>query len=383
MADQTYTLGIDLGTTYTVVAHHGSALSFGPERTLLPSVLAVMPDGTRCVGDAARERRVIDPANTLLATKRLIGAGTHSQRAARYFEHHPYARADMNGLAAIKTRGGIIDPVEVAESILLEAVRSTGQAAADCSAVVTISSAFGADERQATIRAARRVGFGEVHLVEEPIATSVAYMAHSSLRYAAIYDLGGGTFDFAIVDCARYPLEVVANVGDGYLGGEDVDRELAQHVAEVVLRERHWDLTDNAEIFARLVAHCELAKIALSSSKETQILLDEVDAAGPWTESNKTFVLSRRVLDDITLRLVRRTFGICDEVLGNAGLRTGDIDAIFLAGGSVALPTLSHYVGQYFGKRPRSDQNPMLVVGRGASLLAARPDLAELLENAA
>lgn len=382
MAKRTFTLGIDLGTTHTVVSHHGKAMSLDPAKRgpyLLPSVLAFLPDGTELLGAEARERRVIDPKNTLRATKRLIGARLGSERAQRYAEYHPYELCEKNGMAAIRTRTGVVDPVDVATRILNRAVQVTGHPASECSAVITVAAAFGPAERAATIEAAERVGFSQLSLVTEPVATAIAYLGNSSLRYAAVYDLGGGTFDFAVVDCTEYPLKVLANDGDAYLGGEDVDRELATQVAAQVLREHRWDLTADRVAFARLIAFCELAKVELSKNEETRIDLLQVDPAGPWTTEG--LVLTQKRLIEITQHLVRRTFGVCDQVLSQAEIRVRDIDAVFLAGGSTALPNLAHTIKQYFGKRPRHDLNPMHVVAGGASLAAARPDLAGLLKT--
>lgn len=375
-------VGIDLGTTHTVVARHGEVqrVADAPRpTTLFPSVLAYPPDGSPVVGWRAKDRRIIDPKNTLASTKRLIGAAAGSHRARRFEEHHAYdLLAGDDGRAVIGTRAGSVDPIDAAADFLGASTFAAGIDATTYSAVITVPAAFEGPERTATLEAARRAGFQAARLIEEPVATAIAYLAHSNLRYAVVYDLGGGTFDVAVVDCSEYPLRVLAHGGDAYLGGDDVDRQFAKRAASQVLAEHRWDLTNDRETFARLTAACERSKVLLSELEAVSVELGSVDAAGPWMRQPLT--LQRSELAAITRDLVRRTFSTCDQVLGEAGVRANEVDAVFLAGGSTALPGLSDMVSQYFGKRARNDLDPLHVVAEGASLGAARPDLSGLLE---
>ncbi|GAB5541756.1 MAG: hypothetical protein SangKO_015160 [Sandaracinaceae bacterium] len=373
-------LGIDLGTTHTVLAHRSEVLPVSREpgrEALLPSVVAHPPSGEELVGWSARSRRTIDPRHTLTSTKRLIGARSGSYRAKRFAERHPYEIVDVDGHAALRTRAGSVLPTQVAASVLREACAVAGFEPSSHFAVISVPAGFEAEERAATLEAARAAGFPQARLIEEPVATAVAYLERSSVRYATIYDLGGGTFDLAVVDCTRYPFRVIGHGGDPYLGGDDVDRALATRVADRVLRTQRWDLASDPETFARLTVHAEDAKIALGTAEKTSLPLDEIDAAAP---NASPVVFDRAMLTEITTDVVRRTFVVCDHVLADAGLRARDIDAVFLAGGSTALPGLGDMVGSYFGKRPRFDLDPMEVVARGASLAAVRPDLHRLLE---
>ncbi len=375
------TLGIDLGTTHTVVAHNGGVLTVAqdePRPTLLPSALAYPPSCEELIGWEAKRRRVIDPENTLLSTKRLIGSKWGSYRARRFEEHHPYELVDRGGIAALRTRRGVVTPVEAATRLLHAATLRSGCTMASRGAVITVPAAFAVDERAATIEAGRAAGFARAQLVEEPVATAIAYLERSNVRYGAVYDLGGGTFDVALVDCSRYPFRVVAYAGDPYLGGDDVDRELAQRVAARVLREHRWDLASEPSTFARLVATCEEVKVALSTEERALVDLAEVDPAGPW--ASQPLTIERHELVSIVQDVVRRTFVIVDHVLADAGVRAREVDAIFLAGGSTSLPGLRDMVGQYFQKRARFDIDPMHVVALGASLAAARPQLSGLLD---
>jgi molecular chaperone DnaK len=211
----------------------------------MPSAVAHPPSLQELIGWEAKRRRAIDPRHTLLSTKRLIGARWGSYRASRFGEHHPYDLVERQGVAAIKTRRETVTPVEVASRLLRNVTVAAGLAPESQRATITVPASFGKDERRATLKAAREAGFGGGRIVEEPVATAVAYLQRSNLKHAVVYDLGGGTFDLAVVDCGEYPFHVVAQAGDPYLGGDDVDRMLAQRVAERVLEQHRWDLGAN------------------------------------------------------------------------------------------------------------------------------------------
>jgi molecular chaperone DnaK len=185
-----------------------------------------------------------------------------------------------------------------------------------------------------------------------------------------VYDLGGGTFDFAAVDCSKKPFEVLAHAGDLYLGGDDIDQAVAAWAAERVLEEHRWDLRDNAVIFDRLVSECERAKVRLCYASETKIELAQVDPAAPAATSFLT--VGQDVLADLAMELVKRSFIICDEVLAKAGVKAGDVGAVYLAGGTTQLPMVRNAVAQYFGSNPISAYDPMEVVAIGASLGGTR-----------
>jgi molecular chaperone DnaK len=243
--------------------------------------------------------------------------------------------------------------------------------------VVTVPSSFHEPARKATVGAMLHAGFTEVRIVEEPVATAIAYLQRASLRYAAMYDFGGGTFDFAVIECESFPFRILAHGGDPYLGGDDVDRALALQVAEQVLRSAGWDLQSEPITFARLILACEEAKCALAADPIYMLDISSIDPAAP--PALKQVSVDRAMLEAASTPLIRRTFGICDEVLSRAGVRARDIQAVFLAGGSTRLPMLHAHVSEYFGKRVRADLNPEHVVALGASIAAARPELWPLL----
>ena len=166
--------------------------------------------------------------------------------------------------------------------------------------------AFDTRRREATALAVSKAKFASVRVIEEPIATALAYLNRSSLKYAFVYDLGGGTFDAAVVDCSSYPFRVIGHGGDPYLGGDDVDRTIALHVADRTLARDGWDLSNDAVTFDRLVLACELAKCELSESEQAAIAIPSVDPAAP--ESCGVIPITREEVQQLTLDLVRRTF---------------------------------------------------------------------------
>ena len=376
------TIGIDLGTTNTVVARNFEALRIRGNGCVMPSAVAFPPSGATLIGKAARRRRALDPQNTILSAKRVIGARWHSSYTAQFREHYPYDLVQgSDGGPMFRTRAGIASPVDIGGTVVRGLCELTSCPTADAHAVVSAPVGFDRRRRDATAEAVSRARFASVRVVEEPIATALAYLNRSSLKYAFVYDLGGGTFDAAVVDCSSYPFRVIGHGGDPYLGGDDVDRTIALYVADRTLSRDGWDLSNDAVTFDRLVHACELAKCELSESQEAAIAIPSVDPAAP--ESCGVIPISRDEVQQLTFDLVRRTFGICDEVLAQASLKARDMQAVFLAGGSTQLPGLRGYVEQYFGKRPRSDLDPMQVVSLGASLAAARPAVSELLDPCA
>ncbi len=376
------TVGIDLGTTNTVIARNFEPLRIEGNGFVMPSAVAFPPNGSILVGKGARRRRAMDPKNTILSAKRIIGARWHSSYTTQFREHYPYDLLETpDGGVIFRTRAGLVSPVDVGGKVVSHLCGLTNRPVKEMHAVVTAPVGFDKERRDATAQAVLKANFGSVRVVEEPIATALAYLNRSNLKYAFVYDLGGGTFDAAVVECSRYPFRVVGHGGDPYLGGDDVDRTIAIYVADRTLARDGWDLTNDAVTFDRLVHACELAKCELTESEEAAIAIPSVDPAAP--ESCGVIPITRDEVRQLTLDLVRRTFVICDEVLAEAGVRAGDIEAVFLAGGSTLLPGLREYIESYFDKRPRFDLDPMTVVSMGASLAAARPAVSELLDPCA
>ena len=187
-----------------------------------------------------------------------------------------------------------------------------------------------------------------------------------------MFDLGGGTFDFAVVDFSTPTARVLGHGGDPYLGGDDLDDMLADWVAREVLTRFGWDLRTDLEVMDRLVVQCEQAKVRLGLDTEALIVLADIDPASPL--SDECIVVRRDRFETLSRDLVSRTFQVCDQVLSSAGVTTRDIDAVFMSGGTTQLPIVREGVARYFGKEPRCEVNPMEVVAIGASLFSNGED---------
>lgn len=365
------TVGIDLGTTNTVVAVDLDVLEpelDGAVGPLLPSVVAFPPDGMRTVGRTAKLRRAIDPKNTLYSTKRIIGRPWLSRDVRSFREDYPFELDNRGGQPVFRTRAGEFTPTDIGAMVVRAAVEGALQDPATLDVVVGVPSMFEDEQRRQTVEACRQGGLTNVRVIDEPVATAAAYMrtvpqdAHRVLTY----DFGGGTFDVAVVDCSRDPFRVLAHGGDAYLGGDDIDRAIAKHVAGVVLERHGWDLTSERTTFEHLQLVCEYAKIELSHRDSVPISVGQVDKAAP--QGLADVELDRALVEQLCLKFVSSSFIVCDEVLREARVRPQDIDIVIAAGGTTAAPVVRRYVGQYFGKEPLCDIDPRHVVAIGASV---------------
>jgi molecular chaperone DnaK len=321
------------------------------------------------VGQAARRRRPIDPLNTIFSSKRLIGRTWHSAATREFRRRYPFELLEADdGTTLISTRAGKKSPTDVAAAILTAARERSGIDFNGRTAVIAVPSVFRDAQRDATVAAGKRAGLSDVKLIDEATATAMAYLGGKPepLRYAAIYDFGGGTFDLAVVDCQTQPFTVLAHGGDLYLGGDDLDHALAEWLAARVLERDRWDLRSNAATFGALVAAAEEAKIRLCSATSATVDVRAIDAAAP--ASVGPVEVPQSAVADLAMRLMKRSFIICDEVLMQAKKKARDMDAVFLAGGVTHVPVIRDGVAAYFGKPPRTDVDPMHAVAIGASL---------------
>ncbi|MEY4513652.1 MAG: hypothetical protein RLZZ450_5774 [Pseudomonadota bacterium] len=374
-------LGIDLGTTTSVAAVNAQVLPLdeaGSGSPLLPSIVSFLPEGGASIGTEARQRKPLDPKNTVYASKRLMGESFSSDAVRRFRQQYPHQLEPRDdGGVQFVTRAGQVSPSDVSALLVSHLCKRATGRPEETTTVVTVPSAFHESARRATVDAIRETGITHLRLLEEPVATAVAYLHRANLRYAAVYDLGGGTFDFALLDCSRFPFRVLAHGGDRHLGGDDIDSALAAMVADRVLEETGWDLRADPVTYARLTMACEQCKCALSSKERAVLELAQLEASVPPPMAR--FVIDRQALENTARPLIQRTFSICDQALSSAGMKARDVQAVFMAGGSTRLPMLEPMVSGYFGRRPRSDLNPEHVVALGASMVAARSELWPLL----
>jgi len=361
------TLGIDLGTTNTVACIEDRVLGIDENgRRRLPSVVAFLPNGSVSVGRSAARRRAIDAANTVFSSKRLIGRRFSEPKTRQFRERHPVEVVDAGGdRPAFKTRAGLHGPTDIAAMLLDRIAERIEGLDEDLEVVLTVPAGFNERQRDETVTAALHAGLRTLRLVDEARATAYAYQHDPDLQGpVAVYDLGGGTFDIGILDCDQRTPEILGMASDLFLGGDDIDRKLADWVTLEVLKHHNWDLSDCAEVAGRLLSECESAKIRLSSAEETRVDLTRVDPDCPLAPEG--LLVRRQTLDSLCTELIQRSFRTCDEALAGAGLRAGDLSAVLLAGGTTHLPVIKQAVEHYFGRTANQEHEPTQVVALGA-----------------
>jgi len=367
-------IGVDLGTTNTVVATDAKVLPLrtadGAARSV-PSVVAFPPTGGVLVGAGARRRRAMDPHNTLSSTKRLIGRLATSVVVGDFGRRYPQVlEALPDGSIGFRTRAGVVSPVDAASLVMKAAFQAAQVDAEIASGVITVPAAFQHAQREATRRAGRLAGLADVRLLEEPVAVALAHgKQHIPGRYCAVYDFGGGTFDFAILELKGDNLHIVAHGGDLFLGGDDLDAAFAGVAIARLLREHNWDITTSPEALNRLILEAESAKRALSTAETAPIRMSQVDPDTPVADV--VIEVTRKEFEASVMNLGRRTFLACDEVLREASLSPREISAVFLAGGTTMSPLVHKMAAGYFGLPPSHTISPLEAIAVGASVAAS------------
>ena len=373
-------IGIDLGTTNSCVAIMEGGTpkvienSEGDRTT--PSVVAFTKDAEVLVGQSAKRQAVTNSQNTFHAIKRLIGRRFDDGVVQKDIplETYKIVRAE-NGDAWLEAQGKSMAPPEISARVLSKMKKTAedylGEAVTD--AVITVPAYFNDAQRQATKDAGRIAGLNVRRIINEPTAAALAYGMDKKGkdRKIAVYDLGGGTFDVSIIEIAdvdgERQFEVMSTNGDTFLGGEDFDRRIIDHVAAEFQKESGVDVRKDPLAVQRLKEAAEKAKIELSSGQQTEINLPYItaDATGP---KHLTLKLTRAKLESLVEDLVKRTVEPCKVALKDAGLSIGEVDEVILVGGQTRMPMVQKAVKEFFGKEPRKDVNPDEAVAVGAAI---------------
>ena len=383
-----FAVGIDLGTTNSVVAvARGDRVEVIPDsdgRRLHPSVVAFKPSGERLVGLPARLRRVVDPMNTIFSAKRLIGQPFRSPGVQASLAHLPYqVEEGADGEPVIATRAGRHSVIEISAYILAHlkevAEKHVGRRVTRC--VVTVPANFNDGQREATRRAGELAGFRVLRVLNEPTAAALAYgIGRKVHQRVAVFDMGGGTFDVTLLAVRESFFEVLATGGDPFLGGDDMDKALADFIPRDFLARHRIDLRADPKAFALLRIAGEQVKAKLSADAEVSGTLNDVAVGGEGKPLSLEFRVTRDQFEALVSPLVDRAIVKCEDVLGEAGVRADHVDEVILVGGATRVPLVRARVAEHFGKEPRLDINPMEVVAEGAALqaamLGASPDAA-------
>lgn len=371
-------LGIDLGTTNSVVAVADGtevrALADGMGRRLVPSTVSFHPDGSILVGHEARDRRLVDAANTVFSTKRLIGRPFSSLEVKRSSERFPFAlEATPTGGVQVRVRRGTYTLPEIS-AFILRHVRTMAEEALGVAcqrAVITVPANFNELQRSATQAAAKIAGLEVVRMINEPTAATLAYgLGKDGSERVLVYDLGGGTFDVTVLDLDKEALEVVSTAGDTFLGGDDFDLLLAERMADACLRQHRFDPRSDLQTFERLRAAAEWAKCQLSVVPEVELAVEELFHEAGGRPVNFVFHAKRQDFESIIRPLIARTFDVLNDALRACGRRPREIDTVVLVGGSTRIPLVMQMVGEFFARPPRFERDPDLVVAQGAALQA-------------
>ena len=371
-------IGIDLGTTNSAVAVMEGKVpkiienAEGARTT--PSVVAFTKEGERLVGIPAKRQAVVNPENTLFATKRLIGRRFEDAEVQRDIKQVPYKIVKhTNGDAWVEARGQRYSPAQVG-GFVLNKMKETAEAYLGKpakNAVVTVPAYFNDSQRQATKDAGQIVGLNVLRVVNEPTAAALAYgLEKADAKVVAVFDLGGGTFDISILDIDNGVFEVKSTNGDTHLGGEDFDIVLLREIVSRFKAESGIDLENDRMAIQRIREAAEKAKIELSSTVSTEINLPFItaDASGPKHINMK---FSRAQFETLTEPLIKKTIDPVKKALKDANLSTSDISDVLLVGGMSRMPKVVETVKQLFGKEPSKAVNPDEAVAIGAAIQGA------------
>jgi molecular chaperone DnaK len=371
-------IGIDLGTTNSVVAvadqPGGRVLADGDGLHLIPSVVSFHPSGDVLVGGPAKERRLLDAQNTVYSVKRLIGRPYTSYEVKQAQERFAFELSEGPSGGVLVTARGETYTLSEISAFVLRHVRKVAEDAlgTECSqAVVTVPANFNELQRSATKAAGRVAGLDVLRILNEPTAAALAYGYNkTSTERVAVYDLGGGTFDITILQLAGDVFEVLATAGDTFLGGDDVDTCVADHMAAQFLEKSRYDARQDRQAYERLRAAAEWAKIQLSAKPDVKLCIEELAYGDGGVALNLDYALTRQQLEHMCQPLVARSFDVCEDAMKAAGLRPTQLDNVILVGGSTRIPLLQRMVAEYFGRKPLVNIDPDLVVAQGAALQA-------------
>jgi molecular chaperone DnaK len=373
-----FAVGIDLGTTNTVVAavRDGMASTLPDARgeRLLASVVAIEPGGAVVVGHDALDQRGTNAQNTVYSVKRLIGRPWSTPEVQKARGTLPFQLKEGPKGAALVVAGGDTFTLPEISAFVLRQAKAIAEEALGSPverAVITVPANFNDLQRAATKTAGRLAGLEVLRILNEPTAAALAYGPQGGAQErVAVYDLGGGTFDVTVLDLVGNVFEVLATAGDTALGGEDIDLLIAERMADDLQKKHRFDARKNPAAFSRLRILAESMKRELSSRDEYAVAGDESGLSLVGAPSAWRFRMTRPELEWASLPLVDRTLAVCQQALDAAGAAVREVDRILLVGGATRMPLVARKVEQFFGRAPSVRINPDEVVALGAAIQA-------------
>lgn len=369
-------VGIDLGTTNSCVAvmegKQAKVIENAEGARTTPSVIAFTSEGERLVGMPAKRQAVTNSANTFYATKRLIGRKFDEPEVKKDMKMVSYkiVRASNGDAWVSSTDGKVYSPSQIGAFVLTK-MKETAEGYLNTTvknAVVTVPAYFNDSQRQATKDAGQISGLNVLRVINEPTAAALAYgMDRSDDKVIAVFDLGGGTFDISILEIQKGVFEVKSTNGNTFLGGEDFDNALLNHLVAEFRREQGIDLTKDSMALQRVREAAEKAKVELSSALQTDINLPylTMDATGP---KHMNLKLSRSKFESIVGDLIKKTIEPCHKAMKDAEVSKSDIGEVILVGGMSRMPKVQETCKEIFGRTPSKSVNPDEAVAMGAAI---------------
>ena len=373
MADSGKIIGIDLGTTNSVVAvmEGGQPTVIANEEggRTTPSIVGFADDGERLVGAIAKRQAVTNPTRTVYSIKRFMGR--RLSEVPEEIKLVPYEVVEgKDGSVSVKIDDQLYAPPEISAMVLgkLKAAAEAYLGHAVTGAVITVPAYFNDAQRQATKDAGKIAGLEVKRIINEPTAAALAYgLDKKEDEKIAVFDFGGGTFDISILEVGENVVEVKATNGDTHLGGDNLDQRLIDYLVDEFKKDQAIDLRKDPMAVQRLREAAEKAKIELSTAQSTDINLPYItaDQSGP---KHMALKLSRAKFEQLIDDLVERSLEPCRRALADSGLSVGEIDEVVLVGGSTRVPLVQQKVKALFGKEPNQTVNPDEVVAVGAAI---------------
>jgi molecular chaperone DnaK len=376
-------IGIDLGTTNSCVAimegGKPKVIENSEGSRTTPSIVAYTDDADILVGAPAKRQAVTNAKNTLFAVKRLIGRKFEEKEVQKDIGLMPYRIVkNDNGDAWVEVRAKKIAPPQISAEVLRKMKKTAEDYLGEevTEAVITVPAYFNDSQRQATKDAGRIAGLEVKRIINEPTAAALAFgldKKEGKDRKIAVYDLGGGTFDISIIDIAavegEHQFEVLSTNGDTFLGGEDFDQRLIDHIVEEFKKQSGVDLAKDPIALQRVKSAAERAKIELSSSQQTEVNEPYIAMAN-GAPQHLTMKITRAKFESLVDDLIEKTIEPCRIAMKDAVVKNSDIQDVILVGGMTRMPKVIDKVREFFGKEPRKDVNPDEAVAVGAAIQA-------------
>ena len=369
------TIGIDLGTTNSVVAVMEAGRpkvvpASDTGRNITPSVVELVKN---LVGDVAKRQLVLNSKNTIHSVKRLVGRRVGDDEVKKSEKMVSYEiKSGKDGAAAIEVEGKLYTPQEISARILMKLKKDAEDYLGEKvdSAVITVPAYFDDAQRQATKQAGKIAGLEVKRIINEPTAAALAYgLEKKNAEKIAIYDLGGGTFDISVLELGDGVFEVKSTNGNTHLGGDDFDEKIVDWIVAEFKKDHAVDLKADKQALQRIRDAAEKAKIELSASQEVEISQPYVTQKD-GQPLHLTLKLTRAKYESLVEDLIEKTMKPVEACLKDAKLDPHDIDEVILVGGMTRMPKVQEVVKNFFGKDPNKSVNPDEVVAIGAAIQA-------------